>query len=201
MESYLNRKESIILTAIEIIDELGIHELSSREIARRQEISEGTIFRHFKNKNEIILGVLDHFSKFDSDIINTIKARNLSFKEAVIYHFTSYAEYFENYPAITAIPFNYELLLYDEELGNKVKSIMYTRSNFIEYLIDQGKLNGELSDDINSKYLTDIITGFFRTVVLKWRISKYNFSLKDRVLATLDMILRAFMTNESNKKI
>ena len=56
--SLLNRKDSIVITAIEIMSELGIHGLTTKEIARRQGISEGTIFRYFRSKNEIILSML-----------------------------------------------------------------------------------------------------------------------------------------------
>lgn len=193
MQPYLHRKESIILTAIEIIDDLGIRELSSREIAARQEMSEGTLFRHFKNKNEILLGVLEHYSKFDTDIKDSIRIKKLCFKDAIAYVLTSYSEYFENYPAITAVPQSFEILLYDEELGEKVRSILRARSDFIEYIIDEGKDHGEIPDGINSEYLTDIILGFFRRVVFKWRAEKYSFPLKDRMLAILEMILKGFM--------
>ena len=49
-DNILHRKEQLILTAIEIIDEIGIQRLTTREIAKRQQISEATIFRHFKIK-------------------------------------------------------------------------------------------------------------------------------------------------------
>ena len=102
-ESILHRKERLIITAIEVIDELGIQGLSTREIARRQDVSEATLFRHYKNKNELLLGVLDHFSKFDNEILQSAKLKNLSAEEAIVYFITSTVEYYENYPAITSI--------------------------------------------------------------------------------------------------
>ncbi|MDP4091416.1 MAG: TetR/AcrR family transcriptional regulator, partial [Bacillota bacterium] len=51
---YIKRKERVTLTAIDILNELGFQGLSTKEICKRQEISEGTRYEHFKNKNEDI---------------------------------------------------------------------------------------------------------------------------------------------------
>jgi AcrR family transcriptional regulator len=55
--SLLHRRERIILTAIDIINELGIQGLSIREVAKREAIATSSIFSHFKSKNELILAV------------------------------------------------------------------------------------------------------------------------------------------------
>jgi len=99
----LHRKDAIVLKAIEIIDETGLQGLSTREIAKRVGISEGTIFKHYKSKNEVLLAVLEHFSAFDDEIIKTIYLRKKTPKEAIIFFVSSYVEYYENYPAITAL--------------------------------------------------------------------------------------------------
>lgn len=190
---YLPRKESIILTAIEIIGDLGIQGLSSKEIAARQGISEGTLFRHFTSKNEIIVAVLDKFSQFDSDIFSSAKLKSTGFKEAINYFFNAYVEYYENYPAITSIVNAYEGFRWDSELESKLRGILQRRYNFIECLIDEGKKNGELGTDIESRNLADVYIGFFNSITLNWRMSQYGFSLKERMFSTLDMVTEAFL--------
>ncbi|MDD4730008.1 MAG: NAD(+)--rifampin ADP-ribosyltransferase [Dysgonamonadaceae bacterium] len=56
----LHRKERLIRTAIEIVDEIGIQGLTTKEIAKRQDVSEATLFRHFASKNELLKAVLDY---------------------------------------------------------------------------------------------------------------------------------------------
>ncbi|HWQ42004.1 MAG TPA: helix-turn-helix domain-containing protein [Desulfosporosinus sp.] len=53
---------------IEVIDEQGLQGLTTREVAKKQDISESTIFKHYKSKNELILAVLDYFSQYDQAI-------------------------------------------------------------------------------------------------------------------------------------
>ena len=190
--SLLHRKESVIITAIEIIDDLGLQGLTTREIAKRQSISEGTLFRHFKNKAEIMLAILDNFSKYDSDIMETIKSRKLKPKEAIVYFVDAYALYYENYPAITAILHIYDSLIYDKQLKDKVKSIIDTRTSFISMIIDEGKKQGHIKAEVDTENLGYIIFGIIRSVSLKWRMETYIFSLRERILSAVNMVLNNF---------
>lgn len=192
MSKFLHRKESVILTAIEIIDELGIQGLSTREIAKRQGISEGTLFRHFKSKNEIILAVLDYFSKYDADIFQSVRMKGLKTKEAISFLIDSYAIYYENYPAITAVTQIYGVLSSEAEFADTVKSILDSRRDFLREVIEGGQKKGEVKADIESEILADIIVGAFGSICLSWRMNGRNFPLRAKILAALNMLLEAF---------
>ena len=135
--SLLHRKDITVLAAIDIINELGIQGLSTKEIARRQGISEGTLFRHFKTKTEIVLAVLDYFSQYDLDIIESIKLMHLEPVESIMFFIKAFAEYYENYPAITAIAQSYDVLSNDPELSSKIISIFSGRNKFIKDTIEE----------------------------------------------------------------
>jgi AcrR family transcriptional regulator len=188
----LHRKERLIITTVEIIDELGIQGLSTREIAKRQGVSEATIFRHYNSKNELLAAVLEYFSKFDNDIFLSAKLKKLAPKEAIVFVIASFSEYYENYPAITSIMQVFDVLRNELELSEKVKVILYNRTNFIKQLIEDAQKAGEMSSEIDSENLSDVIWGFCREICLKWRIGGQEFSLKERTLSTLGMLLSAF---------
>ncbi|SMC97856.1 TetR/AcrR family transcriptional regulator [Sporomusa malonica] len=190
--SLLHRKESVVLTAIEIIDDLGIQGLSTKELAKRQEISEGTLFKHFKSKNEIILAVLDHFSKFDLDIFESTLARRAESERAIDmirFWVDAYATYYENYPAITAVAQLYDVFNYDAVLNSKVKDIYGKRLGYLKQIIEDIQHAGEIKATIDARILVDIIIGSFRTICLTWRMEGRNFSLRDRTLSSLDVIV------------
>jgi Transcriptional regulator len=52
MDFFIKRKDRIILTCIEIISDLGFQGLSTKEITQRQNISDGTLYKHFKRKKK-----------------------------------------------------------------------------------------------------------------------------------------------------
>jgi AcrR family transcriptional regulator len=192
-ESILHRKERLVITTIEIIDELGIQKLSTREIARRQGISEATLFRHFKSKSDLLITVLDYYSQFDADIYQSTKLKDMGAKEKIQYYINSYAEYYENYPAITSIMQVLDVLRYETELKEKIISIQNNRTNCMIQLIAEVKKAGEIRPEADSAQLTDIILGICREICLRWRMNGRNFSLKTQIMVTLELVLKAFI--------
>ena len=188
----LHRRELVILTAIEIIDEIGIQGLSTREIAKRQGISEGTLFRHFKTKNDIVLAVLDYFSKYDDDIIQSARIKGLRPRDAITFFVDSYATYYENYPAITAMTQIYGVLAYESSFLPKVNSILDDRKSFLKKVIEDGQKVGDIKAGADSEALANVIIGTFGEICLSWRLSTGKFPLREKTLSALEMILTAF---------
>jgi AcrR family transcriptional regulator len=190
--SLLHRKEYLILTTIDIIEECGIQGLTTREIAKRQNVSEATIFRHYKNKNELLLAVLDYYIQFDTDIFQSIRITDLTPIEAIKYYVMEFAEYYQNYPAITSITQIYDVLRYYPELENKVKEIQQNRTTMLTELIDTAREAGDISREYYSQMIAVMILGFIREICLNWRLEKYSFSFRDRIKASLNLFLKAF---------
>lgn len=188
----LDRKLSIVLAAVDTIDEFGIKGLSTREVASRVGISEPAIFKHFKSKGDLLLAVLDYFSQYDSDIILSIKVKKMPPLEAITHFIDTYAAYYENYPAITALTQSFDILRCDPCLSQKIQSIFFTRTDFITEMISQAQKNGQITPDISSGNLAITIMGLDRESCLNWRMRGYNFSLREQILSILEMVLKAF---------
>lgn len=189
--SLLHRKESVVLTAIEIIDELGIQGFSTREIAKRQKISEGTIYKHFNSKNEIVLAVLEYYSKFDLAIYEATLvyiAKSEKPSDMLSFWINAYVTYYENYPAITALLQLYDVLSYDPVLRDMVQAIHAKRLGYLNVIITTIQDRGDFSPSIDTTILADIVFGTFREVCLTWRMAGRTFSLRDRVLASMSVI-------------
>ncbi|HEX9059037.1 MAG TPA: TetR/AcrR family transcriptional regulator [Clostridia bacterium] len=191
-KTLLHRRESLILTAIDIINELGIQGLSIREVAKRQGISAASLFGHFKSKNELIHAVLDHFTLYDNVIMQSIELKSLHSKKAIVYYIDSFYTYYENYPAITAILLAYDTLRCEPDFSERMKDILLLRSSSLIKMITEAQNTGEIRSDIGAESIADMILGSCAVICLKWRTEKYKFPLKSRVLNTLDAILDSF---------
>ncbi|ULO07710.1 TetR/AcrR family transcriptional regulator [Paenibacillus sp. 19GGS1-52] len=191
-KSLIHTKEGLVLSTIEVINDIGINNLSIRKVAMQQGVSEGAIFRHYKSKNELLLAVLDYYSKYDSDVFVTVQLNKLTAAESIHYCFNTYATYYENYSAITAITQIYEVLRYEPELRTKIDSLIAKRMNFMKGLIDDAITNNEIDPHVNSEQLATMMWGDFREICMQWRISELAFSLRDRVHEATSMFLDAF---------
>ena len=188
----LHRKDSLIITTIDIIDDIGIQGLSTREIAKRESISEATLFRHYKNKSDLLIAVLDYYSKFDQDLFHSTQLMNLNAKEAIRFYFATTVEYYENYPALTSIVQLFDVLRYDKDLSDKVIEILKKRFNYLRELIAQAKDKKELKEESVGDELADLIGGILLETTLRWRFSGRRFSLKKQTIATLDLVLKTY---------
>ncbi len=193
MRKIINRKESIILSAIDIIDNLGFQGLSIKEISVREGIAEGTLYKHFRSKDEVVLAVLDYYSKFDEDIKQTIELKELSCADSIRFFISRFAEYYQNYPEMTAIYNSFEVFRNEANLAAKISEIFEYRSAILINIVKEGVYSGEFNLNTDCENLSDIILGSCREITLKWRMRKYNFDLKERLLSTLDMILNAYL--------
>jgi len=64
-----NLKESLVTTALEMLDEEGLEAITLRELASRLGTSRSAIYRHFKGKNDLMRAViLEGFMKLDQAI-------------------------------------------------------------------------------------------------------------------------------------
>jgi AcrR family transcriptional regulator len=183
------RKDRIILTSIDIINDYGIQGLSTRELAKRQDITESLLYRYFKSKDEIIIAVIEYYSSFDIAIMNTILKSNLTFKLKIIEFIRLYLEYYENYPAITAISSSYYQLMSDINTRDVIKNIYDKRNSFLLELIKAAQEKDEINQYYTSNELIDIIIGLLSRLIIKWRLDGYTFSLKDRTLEMLEKII------------
>lgn len=192
MSKLLHTKESLILSTIEVISEHGLQGLTTREVAKRQGISESTIFKHYKTKNELILAVLEYFSQYDQEIIESLSLKKFKPIEAITFFVEAYVTYYENYPEITAIIESYEGLMREAELSDVVYRIFTKRVNTIQSLIEEAKRQKEILKDVDPESLADLIIGLERVVLLRWRLDNYNFSLRKHTLTSLKMLLDVF---------
>jgi len=195
LSKLLHTKESLILSMIEVISEQGLQGLTTREVAKRQGISESTIFKHYKSKNELILAVLEYFSQYDQVIIESLGLKEFKPFEAITYFVEAYVTYYENYPEITAITLSYEGLMHEVELCDVVNRIFSNRVNTIQALIEEAKRQKEIPQDVETESLADLIIGLERVVILRWRLNNYNFPLKEHTLRALKMLLDNFKIN------
>ncbi len=190
--NFLDRKDRIILTTIDIMNEFGIHSVSTREIARREGITEAAIFKHYPKKNDLYIAVLNYFSKYDNDIYQSVKLKQLNPIDAIIYYVDLYSSYFQGYPALSAISCSFVELRYNPALDEKVKEIINTRIDFFTEYICKAQNLGYLKKDVDINILVDIFVGTLNSISFNWRRLDYSFSLKERSSQAINVLLNSF---------
>lgn len=171
-EKFSERQIEIMEAATQRIDKFGIQELTIKNLASDLNLSEAALYRHFKSKNEILLGLLTYFILEMNQRINLITADKEKHPSELLQKvFVSQLNTFVKKPAIVSVIFSEGIFQFNKELSNKVSSMMSLMQKNIAELIVRGQNEGVYAKLLGADTITTIIMGSMRMVVLKWKLS------------------------------
>lgn len=192
MDANINqKKEFIVITAIDLIHECGINNVSTKEIAKRLGISESLIFKVYPKKNDLILAVLDHFSLYDKDMFHTAQEKYEDGIEAIMFYLDNFLLYYENYPAITAVLQVLDLHNGVPQIDERAIEICQSRLDHIKQLVVKTQAKGIFDHTIDPEIVADVLYSAFKGMCIKWRQMNFSFSLKDRTNIAIRLIIKA----------
>ncbi|MDD5362688.1 MAG: TetR/AcrR family transcriptional regulator [Ignavibacteria bacterium] len=189
-----DRQNQIINEALQIIHKQGFGALTIKELAKKSAISEPAIYRHFKNKEEIILGIMDRMNVFDEKLRKHID--DISDKEKKIYELISFHfEFFQKNPEYTSILFSEDIFGNGPALREKLLGIITQRRHVICSALEDAKKSREFRG-LNTCNLATIILGFIRVSVLQWRLSGYGYSIIEAGNAEAKTLLKLIYSHK-----
>jgi len=186
------RQKIIIDEAINIIHEGGYESLSIRELASKVQISEPAIYRHFINKEDIVLGILSRIGEFDhmlEDNLGEGKTAVEKLQRFINFHFS----FLNKNKEMTSVLFSEDIFNQSALLKEKLVRIIKYRKKLLVSIIQEGIDSKEIKD-IEPGSIVTMILGFIRLTVLEWRLGGFNFDLSKKsdevVNAINQMILK-----------
>ena len=190
-KNFSERQIQIIETATKRIDKHGIQELTIKNLANDLELSEAALYRHFKSKNEILLGMLSYFIIEMKEKINKIIA-NETKKPCVILRdvFNNQLNTFTQNPAIVSVVFSEGIFQFNNELSNKLSEMMDLMQEKISEIVKRGQEEECFNKLLSPGVATTMIMGSMRMVVLKWKLSGNKSNLVKDGQTMLNGILK-----------
>jgi len=166
------RKEQIINAAMTLIAEYGLSGATMGRIANIVGISEPAIYRHFKNRREILVAALDNVSMKlislyvpEGDVVDRLRLTSESFYKFVMTH-----------PEASKVLFEFVCASPAEDLRSNVQEKMLLIISLARGLLDEGVKSGAIKKglDLDMK---------------AWEIFSLGFTLNFASLLGFDKIL------------
>ena len=189
-KTFLKRKEKVLITAIEVLDESGVNGMTTKEIARRHNITEPAIYKQYDGKKDIIMAILQQFAAFDVLIRDTIIQQGMAGRDGILHFARSYLEYYQNYPQIATPLYSFDLYRYDPDTRDLMRRIMQERQDTLAELVERAQDSGEISKTMDRKILVDLLFGAIWSTTFLWKLEDNSFDLKARALQTVEYLLR-----------
>lgn len=175
---YTARQIEIINAATELINQGGIQLLTTKALAEKMGFSEPAIYRHFKNKTDILSSVLNYFGMgLKTKMTELIQSEDKGIeklKQIIDFQF----EHFSNHPAIVMVIFAETSFQYEKKLSVDVYNILTNKKERVVSIIEQGQKDRSIRSDVDPNQLASVFMGSMRFTILQWRLNNYSNDLK-----------------------
>ena len=192
MEELTQRQQEIVDESIKIISQKGVQQLTIKNIAKSMRFSEPAIYRHFKNKMDIMVGIILTFKKNSVVLLQQVEESDASALSKIEGIYRNTLQQFTKTPELTAILFSEDTFKNEEILSKVVVSLMNRHYDLVTSIIEEGQERGEINKNASADMLTLMVIGSLRLLVTRWKISKFYFSLVekgDELMETFKIIL------------
>jgi len=153
------RQEQIKQAVLDIIYADGLKNLSTRNLAKKIGMSEGTIFRHFPTKQDIILSIIKDVQNEFIDSLRTI-ANSGNEPEKRLHDFLCKTiEYLTHNKGITMLLFSEASHNNDNALKNSLEHIFNSQKKLVSKIILDGIAIGKWDEGISVETIAMIYMG------------------------------------------
>lgn len=152
MESPL-RREQIAEAALAIVVEHGLGAVTVRRVAEAVGISAAALYRHYKNKGDILAAVLEEHHEIHMEFLSRATAQGTTPLDALESHYYAIMQLVAKYRALPVI-FLSDVLWFEEPRLRELKIRHHTKvRTIITDLIAEGQQRGEIRSDIRPEEL------------------------------------------------
>jgi len=188
MNSFVNRKDRIIASAIEIINDAGLASLTTKSLAMKENMSESLLYRYFGGIEEVLVEVVDTFTKFDEGLFATIKAKDIPHLDKVVEFLSTICIYYDNYQELGTIVLNYENFLHNVNTREAIAGCIWKRRDFVRKELKAAMEDGEIIDTFTPEELSNILYGCVSQDLLNRRIRNDKSSHNEFINSILDKL-------------
>lgn len=172
-----DRQKEIIDVSLELIAESGIQGLTIKNLAKRIGFSESAIYRHYDNKIQILVAILNFFRENTKCIFTAELATEGNAVAKINHLLVTQFEIFSASPSLMAVIFSEELFRNEAILIENVSEIMSINFDTLTNIVKAGQEKGEIRTDIVAEHLSVVVMGSLRLFVKQWHMSNYGFDL------------------------
>jgi AcrR family transcriptional regulator len=176
MKEITPRQQEIIAAALALIADRGLEALTIKNIAERVGFSDAAVYRHFRNKAQILSTIIDLFARDSARLLEEIHGCTCPAPEKIRLFFLDRCRVFSADRVLATVLFAESLFQNDPLLAAKVHQVLQGHRRLLLATIREGQRLGSIRP-LPPEHLFTAVMGSLRLLVLQWRIGGYQFNL------------------------
>ncbi|MHB8895641.1 MAG: TetR/AcrR family transcriptional regulator [Candidatus Geothermincolia bacterium] len=192
-----DRRSQIIDSAIGLMSDHGVSGATTARIAADVGVSEPTLYRHFKNKQEILLAALDVITVrlmfFSASAASNAKnvIERVRLMSGAIYDFGI------SNPEETRVLWEAMSATRDEEMRASLRTKVTLMLRLVEGVLAEGIAQGEIREDIDVPLTAWEIASLGSTLYLALTLGLEDVLTKDKAMQAIDRLLDSIRKEDS----
>ena len=175
------RRREIAGTVLDLAAEMGVSKVTTQAIADSIGVSQATIFRHFKTRDDVFLAAIELIGEEVFGELGPIfMDAGLSPGKRLRAVITRHLEVIEGRKGIPRLLFSDRLHMESPQLKAAICKMMKGYEEKIAAVISEGINDGSFAHDANPALLSQMFTTLVQGSVLRWSLFDFEFSLSDQ---------------------
>lgn len=174
------RKKQIIVAARKLIVKKGSEHLTVRAIAKEVNITEAAVYRHFKNKREILSFLLSHIMTSMMDEIDRALSATPPSLETVHNILKNHLSKIEQARGMSFQIIAEVISFGDKHLNREVYESINVYIGKLKDLITEGVRGGFIREDVDLDSCAMLLFSMIQGMVNIWALGHYRFDLSDK---------------------
>jgi len=186
------KRNRILQAAIAIFARDGYFPAHISDIAARADVADGTVYLYFKNKEQILMAVIDSafipFMEAARGDFSQLDPRERLHRLAVL-HLETLGKNRE-----LAMVFQTQLRQSSKFLDEFSQRHLVEYFNLIREIVRDGQANGQFRAEVSDKIAANCFFGSLDAMVTSWLMSARDYNLANAAEALVDVIVRGMET-------
>ena len=170
----IQRKKEIVNSARDLVVQKGIKNLTIKNLARKNKISEAAIYRHFKDKRTILVALIENFEhnlmKAITEPIKRYENPITRLKEIMKTHMVFTEKKKGMLFAITAESIHFD----DDFLRRKILGVIERYKKEIIKILTDAQKKGLLRKDVNLNAVSLVFFGMIQAAIIQFALTNYT---------------------------
>lgn len=170
------RKEQTVKAALDIIGAKGVQGLTTARIAKNVGISEANIYRHFKNKDAILMAVIDSIDNTLTNNLKAVRKEDITSLKKMERILRLHLSYINDNKGIPRVVFSSEIL-FTKGIRKKLSSFVDRYLKMLAEVLEEGTKDGSIRKGINSRAMAGLFIGMIQLNALRWLLNDFQSPL------------------------
>jgi AcrR family transcriptional regulator len=175
------RREEISQAALSLVAGQGLRSLTVGKVARLVGLVPSAIYRHFKNKDEIIDAMLDLFEDRLKQNLEAVVTEKVDPLETLRRLLMRHLQLVMEYQVVPRILFSEEIFTGRPGFKDRLFGIFKGFLNGVTQVIRQGQANGMIRSDMPAESMSLMFVGLFQPSAIFWHLSHGQFDMVGQV--------------------